>query len=112
MPEQITKYPEITIEVLQGAGAVCGKGAPQKILKQCPAERFCSLPSGEICVYGIKDIPQMTQIETRELAQVVCPLAPKGTSFSAGVSGLEAAMIGAVFISGLALGKVWKKPHV
>lgn len=50
MPEQITKYPDITLEVLQGAGAVCGKGAPQKILKQCPAERFCSLPTGEIII--------------------------------------------------------------
>lgn len=50
MPEQITKYPDITLEVLQGAGAVCGKGAPQKILKQCPAERFCSLPTAEIII--------------------------------------------------------------
>lgn len=49
MPEQITKYPDVTLKVLKGAGAVCGEGAPQKILTQCPAERFCSLPTGEIC---------------------------------------------------------------
>lgn len=73
MPEQISKYPEVTLEVLKGAGARCGEGLEQKILKQCPAERFCSLPTGEICVYGIADIPRMTQITREELAQVVCP---------------------------------------
>jgi hypothetical protein len=73
MPEQISKYPEVTLEVLKGAGARCGEGVEQKILKQCPAERFCSLPTGEICVYGVGDIPTMTQIKTEELAQVVCP---------------------------------------
>jgi hypothetical protein len=73
MPEQISKYPEVTLEVLKGAGARCGEGVQQKILKQCPAERFCSLPTGEICVYGVADIPTMTQIKADELAQVVCP---------------------------------------
>jgi hypothetical protein len=109
MPEQITKYPDITLQVLREAGAVCGQGAPQKILKQCPVERFCSLSTGEMCIYGIKDIPRMTQIAPAELAQVVCPLTPKGASFAAGFSGLEAAMIGAVFLGGLAVGKVWRK---
>jgi hypothetical protein len=108
MPEQITKYPDVTLQVLREAGAVCGKGAPQKILKQCPADRFCSLATGEMCIYGIKDIPRMTQIAPAELAQVVCPLTPKGASFAAGFSGLEAAMIGAVFLGGLAVGKVWR----
>jgi len=110
MPEQITKYPDVTLQVLREAGAVCGGGAPQKILKQCPAERFCSLPTGEMCIYGIKDIPRMTQIAPAELAQVVCPLTPKGASFAAGFSGLEAAMIGAIFLGGLALGKIWRRP--
>lgn len=73
MPEQISKYPEVTLDVLKGAGARCGEGVEQKILKQCPAERFCSLPTGEICVYGIADIPTMTQISGEELAKVVCP---------------------------------------
>lgn len=36
MPEQISKYPEVTIEVLNGAGARCGEGAEQKILTKCP----------------------------------------------------------------------------
>jgi len=65
MPEQISKYPDVTLQVLKGAGAKCGEGAEQKILKQCPAERFCSLPTGEICVYGIDGIANMTQISPR-----------------------------------------------
>ena len=73
MPEQITKYPDVTLAVLEGAGAVCGKGAAQKILKQCPSARFCALPTGEICVYGIDEIPRMTQIDAREIAAVVAP---------------------------------------
>ena len=35
MPEQITKYPDVTLKVLKDAGAACGQGVPQKILKQC-----------------------------------------------------------------------------
>jgi hypothetical protein len=111
MPEQITKYPDVTLQVLREAGGVCGKGAPQKILKQCPADRFCSLPTGEMCIYGIKDISRMTQIAPAELAQVVCPLSPKGASLAGDFSGLEAAMIGAVFLGGIALGKIWRKPR-
>lgn len=53
MPEQITKYPEVTIKVLTGTGARCGQGADQNILTQCPRERFCALPTGELCVYGV-----------------------------------------------------------
>ncbi len=36
MPEQISKYPDVTLQVLRESGAVCGQGAQQKILKQCP----------------------------------------------------------------------------
>lgn len=79
MPEQISKYPEVTIKVLKGAGARCGEGAEQKILTQCPRERFCALPSGEVCIYGIEEIPQMTQITANELARVVCPPKPQSS---------------------------------
>jgi hypothetical protein len=75
MPEQITKYPEVTLKVLEGGGARCGEGVEQKILTRCPPEQFCSLESGEICVYGVSQIPQMTQITRQELAHVVCPRA-------------------------------------
>jgi hypothetical protein len=39
MPEQISKYPDVTLQVLRESGAVCGQGAPQNILKQCPRDR-------------------------------------------------------------------------
>lgn len=112
MPEQISKYPDVTLEVLKGAGAVCGEGAPQKILTQCPSERFCSLTTGEICVYGIKQIPQMTQITPQELAQVVCPIAPQGPAISGAMSGTEGILLGAVFLVGLLLGSFWQKLRV
>jgi hypothetical protein len=82
MPEQISKYPDVTLQVLKESGAVCGQGAPQNILKQCPRDRFCSLRTGEICVYGINEIPKMTQITSQELAKVVCPQAQKAALFS------------------------------
>jgi hypothetical protein len=105
MPEQISKYPDVTLKVLKGAGAVCDQGAPQKILTQCPANRFCALPTGEICVYGIKEIPQMTQITPKELAQVVCPRAQLGHLLSGAISGADGVMLAAVFLAGLALGR-------
>jgi hypothetical protein len=110
MPEQISKYPEVTLQVLRESGAICGQGAPQQILKQCPRDRFCSLRTGEICVYGINDIPKMTQITSQELAKVVCPQAQKAAMFSAGISGLEAALICAGFLSGIIVRRLWQKP--
>jgi hypothetical protein len=65
-----------------------------------------------MCIYGIKDIPRMTQIAPAELAEIVCPLTPKRASFTADVFGLEAAMITAVFLGGIAIGQIWKKPRV
>jgi hypothetical protein len=106
MPEQISKYPDVTLQVLRESGAVCGQGAPQNILKQCPRERFCSLRTGEVCVYGINEIPKMTQITTQELAKVVCPQARKAALLSEGVSGLEAALLVTAFISGIGVGKL------
>jgi MYXO-CTERM domain-containing protein len=102
MPEQISKYPEVTIKVLKGAGARCGEGLERKILTQCPPERFCSLPTGEICVYGIQDIPKMTQITSQELARVVCP--PSESGRLSGPTLETAALLGAFFLAGLALG--------
>lgn len=106
MPEQISKYPDVTIRVLKGAGARCGQGVERKILTQCPPERFCSLPTGEICVYGIQEIPKMTQITSQEVARVVCP--PSRSTGAAWVSeGTFAGsfLLGAVFLVGLVLGR-------
>jgi hypothetical protein len=107
MPEQITKYPEVTLKVLKGSGARCGEGAQQKILKQCPAGRFCSLPAGELCVYGIEDIPRMTQITTQELAQVVCPVADQNFSVQVLLSATDGMLAGAMLLAGIAIGHFW-----
>lgn len=109
MPEQITKYPEVTLQVLKGAGAVCGEGAPQKILTQCPPDRFCSLPTGEICVYGISDVSQMTQITLQELAQVAAPKGPPAAEASGAMWAAGGIALAAVFIAGLVLGRYWQR---
>jgi hypothetical protein len=43
------------------------------------------------------------------LAKVVCPQAQKAVAFPAGITALEAALIFAVFLSGLGLGKFLPK---
>ena len=108
MPEQISKYPEVTLKILKDAGAVCAEGAPQKILPACPPERFCSLPTGEVCIYGIADIPTMTQITPQELAKVVCPDDQRAAPDTGGVSAAEGLALGAVFLAGLLLGRLWR----
>ena len=85
MPEQLTKHPEVTIQVLRSAGAQCGEGSVQEILTKCPADSFCKLPGGEICVYGLADASKMTQISTSELQALVprpeaAPPPPSATS--------------------------------
>jgi hypothetical protein len=105
MPEQISKYPDVTLKVLQDAGAACARGAPQKILTKCPANRFCALPTGEVCVYGIPEIPQMTQISPKELAAVVCPRAQSGPTLADTLAGADGLILGAVFLAGVILGR-------
>lgn len=119
MPEQISKYPQVTLKILKEAGAVCGEGAPQKILTACPPERFCSLPSGEICVYGLADLRLMTQITEQELASVVCPGGKKGPTETGGWPPLLGVALGGAFLVGLWLGRFWRaksggrnRPHV
>lgn len=71
MPEILTKYPESALAVLKSAGAKCGVGAKQQILTACPPDQFCSLPHGEICVYGIKDVAKMHQMGTADIADMI-----------------------------------------
>jgi len=114
MPEQLTKHPDVTLEVLRSAGAQCGVGAPQAILHACPAERFCKLPGGEICVYGLADAPRMTQLgadDWRGLMQTLGlpaatarpppPAAASGAEFAFGATALI--LVGTVFGGWLAL---------
>jgi len=86
MPEQLTKHPDVTLQVLRSAGAQCGAGAAQDILKACPAERFCKLPGGEVCIYGLPEIAQMTQIgpsEWQAALRLVTPSLPAAPAASA-----------------------------
>jgi uncharacterized protein YneF (UPF0154 family) len=80
MPEQLTKHPEVTLQVLRSAGAQCGEGAAQQILVRCPAARFCKLPGGEVCVYGLADAGQMTQVSRAEFQTLAATLAPAAPS--------------------------------
>lgn len=71
MPEIVTKYPEIVLDLLQKSGGKCGVDAPQKILTSCPPEHFCSFPAGEVCIYDFNDISSMTQISSSEWSEVI-----------------------------------------
>jgi hypothetical protein len=113
MPEQLTKHPEVTLQVLRSAQAQCGAGAAQDILRSCPAARFCKLPGGEICVHGVADAPRMTQFSTadwRQLAALVnvdsAPAAAPalGTPLLIGGTGL---LIGVVI--GLVAARFWAR---
>jgi uncharacterized protein YneF (UPF0154 family) len=100
MPEQLTKHPEVTLQVLRSAGAQCGQGAAQDILVSCPAARFCKLPGGEVCVYGLADAGRMTQIapaEWQALAAGGVPAPTAGTPVSVGPLALA-------LLAGLAIG--------
>lgn len=109
MPELITKYPEVTQQVLKSAGAVCGEGVAAKILTRCPADRFCRLPGGELCVYGLDGIPHTTQITAREWADAACPGVVPPLGLAAGVGGAEWVTLGVVFVGGLVLGRCWRR---
>jgi hypothetical protein len=99
MPEQLTKHPEVTLQVLQSAGALCGVGAKQDILTACPAARFCKLPGGEVCVYGLPQARQMTQITGAEWAALAppaaAPPAPAGEALMPWSAVLVALVVGA-----------------
>lgn len=111
MPEQISRYPEVTLSVLKGAGAKCGEGVEQRILTACPPERFCSMPSGEICVYGLSEIPKMTQIKPADLQPIVCPPANASASGKPTIGAIEAGAMGATLVVGLLLGRFWRARH-
>jgi hypothetical protein len=115
MPEQLTKHPEVTLQVLRSAGAKCGEGARQEILKQCPAQRFCKLPGGELCVFGLSDAPKMTQITAAEWKALVqaLPATPAKTSDAGGTELLLSSggglLAGAVIA--VAVSRFWRQRH-
>jgi hypothetical protein len=112
MPEQLTKHPEVTLQVLRSAGARCGEGTEQAILTQCPPERFCKLPGGELCVFGLGDAARMSQISAAEWQRLAAPggapapvAAPGGAPAPVAALGGDALLGGAVgLLAGAAIG--------
>jgi hypothetical protein len=106
MPEVITKHPDVVKQVLESAGAKCGVGAPQKILEKCPREQFCSLPGGEICVYGVRGIAEMTQLSRAELCEARTESRPPvGDGVGAVAVGWSMAMVSPLIIAAVVLGR-------
>lgn len=104
MPEQLSKYPEVTLKVLRSAGARCAEGAPQAILSRCPSERFCQLPGGEICVYGLDEAARMTQVTPAEWAGLLASL-PRQAPPAPQSAAVQPLLIGgAALLLGVALG--------
>ena len=113
MPEQLTKHPEVTLQVLRSAGAKCAEGAPQEILASCPPARFCKVPGGEICIYGLADAPKMTQITVADWKSVVSAVSPKTTHASQSLPSLDPLSIGVGLAVGVAIALVVSRfrPH-
>jgi hypothetical protein len=113
MPEQLTKHPEVTLQVLRSAGAQCGEGAPQAILTRCPADRFCKLPGGEVCVYGLAQASQMTQISAADWATLGArpPPQPPAQAPATGVDALLGGGIGLLVgaVIGIAGSRLWRR---
>ncbi|UDM52556.1 hypothetical protein [Cupriavidus sp. MP-37] len=101
MPEQLTKHPDVTIQVLRSAGARCGEGEAQAILRSCPPARFCKLPGGEVCVYGLDGAPAMTQFTAADW-QSLAPLARSSADDAS--AGTWSGMAGAIFVAGVVAG--------
>jgi len=112
MPELISKYPEITLQILREAGARCGEGAEQRILTKCPPAQFCALPTGEVCVYGLDAIPQMTQITPREIARSVAGKEGRPWQDSIALSIPLLILLGAAFLAGIVAGRMWVRRKI
>ena len=109
MPEQLTKHPEVTLQVLASSGARCAEGAAQEILTQCPAARFCKLPGGEICIYGLSDAPRMTQITADDWQALVAAVLGQPPRSEAQLGG-EALLTGGIgLLAGAVIGiALWR----
>lgn len=103
MPEQLTKHPEVTLQVLRSAGAQCGTGVPPTILKACPAERFCKLPGGEVCVYGLADAARMTQLTPSDWQALVQAVPASGGAAGTGSAAAGSPALALTFGVGLLL---------
>ena len=96
MPELVTKYTDVALKILKDAHIDCGTGKQPTILTHCPKDRFCSLPTGELCIYSVKETNITTQLTPFDFISL---------SYSLPVL----AVIGLVFIIGLVAGMYWSK---
>lgn len=113
MPEQLTKHPEVTLQVLRSSGAKCAEGARPDILASCPPARFCKMPGGEICIYGLAEAPKMTQITVADWESVLAAVSPKGTHASQSLPSLDLLSIAVGLAVGVAIALVVSRlrPH-
>jgi hypothetical protein len=109
MPEQLTKHPEATLQILQSGGAQCGTGAPPQTLKDCPPQRLCTLPGGEICVYGLPQAARMTEISATDWRAVIGQADAAASPPTTGPAMALASGIGLVLI-GVAIGYYLRRP--
>jgi len=108
MPEVVTKHPDVVKQVLESAGARCGRGEPQKILTKCPPAQFCALPGGEVCIFGIDGISQMTQLTRAELCPARTEGPPAGTPGVLGGSSAAEGLLAAAVV-GMMLRARWRR---
>ena len=110
MPEQLTKHPDVTLQVLRSAGGKCGEGLEPEVLVSCPRASFCKMPAGEICVYGLDDAARMTQITRSDFRAILVmqkedvpalQTVPLGTLVIAVVAALAAGALLAMWWSGV-----------
>jgi hypothetical protein len=84
MLELFSSSPDAALQMLRSSGANCG--VPQDVPKSCPAERYCKLPGGEVCVRAVNEVtPAAT--DTAGTAPSIHPMAALG-------SGLGLVLIG------------------
>ncbi len=86
------------------AGARCAEGALQDILTNCPTERFCKLPGGEICVFGLSDASKMTQITSAEWRALLPSALPESPSTSQSLMSEPLLSGGLGLLAGVAIG--------
>lgn len=104
MPEQLTRHPEVTLEVLKSGPAACGSGAPQEILRTCPPARFCKLPGGELCIYGLPEAGSMTQVTAADWQALAGVARPAVQASSAADAATALAPVALGLVAGLVIG--------
>lgn len=109
MSEQVTKYLDTTRHALNSIGAQCGQGLPQKSLKDCPKERFCAFPGGEMCIYSADQLSQIMPAGGQTLAVVTVSEGTPPAATPKEITAAEGFAVAAVFIAGIALGRFWPK---